>query len=304
MISKTIIIKAVATTLFFILCFAFSITAQDTARVLTIDEAVAATLSNNTAVQQAKTDEAIAAATYRQTEAMWLPQVGFSYTALNTNNPLNAFGVKLQQKLITPNDFDPSHLNHPSGTGDFTTQLQVQQPLVNMDLYFQRKAAAKQTELYQYKTQRTKEYLVFEMQKAYLQLQLAYDAVSVMETSLQTTRVIFTFTDNRYKQGLLQKSDLLNTQLQITMAETNLAKAKNNILTASDHISLLMGQPMGIVYKTAGTPILFTTGTVESIAANRADFMAMQKAIEATGLAIKANQMSFLPGLTHLVLTN
>lgn len=287
----------IITAIFFIPGIAVNVKAQDTARLLTIDDAIAATLSNSKAVQLAKMDEDIAATTYKQTTAIWLPQVGFSYTAISTNNPLNAFGVKLQQKLITPKDFDPALLNHPSGTGDFTTQLQVQQPLINMDLWYQRQAAAKQTELYQYKTQRTKEYLAFEVQKAYLQLQLAYDAVAVVETSLQTTRAVYTFTDNRYQQGLLQKSDLLNTQVQITMAETNLAKAKNNILTASDHISLLMGQPMGVVYKTTGTPLLFTTGSTTSITANRSDFLAMQKAIEATGLVIKANRMSYLPKL-------
>ncbi len=82
----------------------------------------------------------------------------------------------------------PDVLNNPSATRDFTTKLDVQQPLVNMDLLYKRKAAAKQTELYQYKTQRTKEYLTFEVKKAYLQLQLAYDAVKVLEEAITNNK--------------------------------------------------------------------------------------------------------------------
>ena len=273
--------------------------AQDSTKHLSLNEAIKATLNNNKAVQLAKLDESIAASNYKQTEAIYLPQVGFSYTAMSTNNPLNAFGFKLQQKSITQNDFNPVLLNSPGATGDFTTKLEVQQPLVNMDLLYKRKAAAKQTELYQYKTQRTKEYLTFEVQKAYLQLQLAYDAVKVLEDALQTTKTVYTFTDNHFKQGLIQKSDVLNVQVQVTTVETNLAKANSNIRNASDYLSLLMGQGYRIVYKVdnAVQTESSASDTITKIAASRSDFEAMQKAIEASDLMIQSNRMSYYPKL-------
>jgi outer membrane protein TolC len=273
--------------------------AQDSAKQLNLNEAIAATLNNNKAVQLAKLDESIAASNYKQTEAIYLPQVGFSYTAMSTNNPLNAFGFKLQQKSITQNNFNPALLNDPGATGDFTTKLEVLQPLVNMDLLYKRKAAAKQTELYQYKTQRTKEYLTFEVQRAYLQLQLAYDAVKVLEDALQTTRSVYTFTDNHFKQGLIQKSDVLNVQVQVTSVETNLAKANSNIRNASDYLSLLMGQGDGMIYKVDAALLTETSAndTMAKVAASRSDFVAMQKAIEASELMIQSNKMSYYPKL-------
>jgi len=270
------------------------VSAQDSTKLLKLEDAIASTINNNKAVQLAKLDESIAASNYKQTEAIYLPQIGFSYTAMSTNNPLNAFGFKLQQKSITQNDFNPVLLNHPGGTGDFTTKLELQQPLINMDLLYKRKAAAKQTELYQYKTQRTKEYLTYEVQKAYLQLQLAYDAVKVLEDALQTTQSVYTFTDNHFKQGLIQKSDLLNAQVQVTTVTTNLAKANSNIRNASDYLSLLMGQPDGVIYNVNDamntTDAVSTTAT--KVAANRADFLAMQKALEASDLMMIANKKS------------
>jgi outer membrane protein TolC len=276
-----------------------NVSAQGATKLLKLDEAITATISNNKTIQLAKLDESIAAANYKQTEAIYLPQVGFSYTAFSTNNPLNAFGFKLQQKSISQNDFNPALLNHPGSTPDFMTKLEVQQPLLNMDMVYKRKAAEKQTELYQYKTQRTKEYLIFEVQKAYLQLQLAYDAVKVLDEALQTTKSVYTFTDNHFKQGLIQKSDLLNAQVQVTTVETNVAKANSNIRNASDFLSLLMGQPDGIVYTVDHSlqTNLTEKDTTTKIAASRADLVAMQKAIEATDLMITSNKKSYLPKL-------
>ena len=276
-----------------------SSSAQDSTRQLSMEDAISATLSNNTAIRQAKLDENIAAANYKQTEAIYLPQLGFSYTAMSTNNPLNAFGFKLQQKSITQNDFNPALLNHPSGTPDFSTKLELQQPLINIDMLYRRKAAAKQIDLYQYKTQRTKEYLVFEVQKAWLQLKLSYDAVAVLEDALQTTKAVYISTENHFKQGLIQKSDLLNAQLQSTTVESNLAKANSNIRNASDYLSVLMGSKDGIIYQVAGAPgtSSITRDTSAGIAPSRTDFLAMQKAIDASDLMIVSAKKSWLPKL-------
>ncbi|MBS1509519.1 MAG: TolC family protein [Bacteroidetes bacterium] len=290
------ITKAITLLLFSLYLLVQTVKAQDGTQSITLANAITAAVNNNRNVQLAKLDESIAASNYKQTEAVYLPQLAFSYTAMSTNNPLNAFGFKLQEKLITQNDFDPSLLNHPPATPDFTTKIELQQPIVNMDLWYQRKAAAAQIDLYKLKTQRTKEYISFEVQKAYGQLELAYDAVRLLDEALKTTQALFTFTKNRYDQGLLQKSDLLNTQVQVTLAENNLSKAKNNIRTASDYLGLLMGQKGGVTYMVEPAETE-TKDTVAALPAARADFAAMQKAIEATDLAIKSKKMSYLPKL-------
>ncbi len=263
-----------------------------------MEDAISATIHNNAAIKLANLDEGIALSNYKQTEAIYLPQVNFSYTAMTTNNPLNAFGFKLKQHSITQNDFNPDLLNHPSGTPDYTTQLEVRQPIINMDMWYKRKAAEKQTELYQYKTQRTKEYLTLEVQKAYMQLQLAYDAVKVLEEALQTTQSVYTFTNNHFQQGLIQKSDVLNAQVRLASVEGNLSKAKSNVRNASDYLSLLMGQQTGPVYRVNSLEITFSVqDTTVEIAKTRADLVAMQKAIDATDLMVQSGKMSYLPKL-------
>jgi outer membrane protein TolC len=299
MIRKNYFISLIVLSVIFLGAVPSGILAQDSTKSLSLGEAVTAALNNNKTIQLAKLDENIAAANYKTTEAVFLPQVDFSYTAMGSNNPLNAFGFKLQQRTITQNDFNPALLNNPAATGDFSTKLEVQQPLVNIDMLYMRKGAAKQTEVFQYKTQRTKEYLTFEVQKAYLQLQLAYDAVKVLDEAMQTAKSVYTFTDNHFKQGLIQKSDVLNAQVQVTAIESNMAKAQSNIRNASDYLSLLMGQKTGVIYRINDDSQTSLPGneTALKISSERSDFMAMQKAIEASDLMIKSSQMSYLPKL-------
>lgn len=273
------------------------LSAQDSTKFLSLNDAIANSLQNNQSVQLAQQDEKIAHAKYNQTQAIYLPQVGFSYTAMSTNNPLNAFGFKLQQKSVTINDFNPGLLNHPNGTPDFTTKLEVLQPLINMDLWYQKKAAAKQTEIYQFQTERTKEYIRFEVQKAYLQLAFAYDAVRVLEEAKQTSKAVNKFASDHFEQGLIQRSDVLNTEVHIKMVESNLAKAHSNIKNASDYLSFLMHLPTGIIYSVTEPNLGNASFTDQKLTESRSDFLAMQKAIEASDYAISSTKKSYLPRL-------
>lgn len=276
-------------------------TAQDTVAVqLDLDQVLTATLAGNRELQAARLDEQVSLARYRETDALFLPRLDLSYTAFNSNNPLSAFGFKLQQQSITQQDFNPDLLNNPSGTADFTTKIELQQPLLSPDLLYQRKGAARQLESWQYRTLRTKEYLAYQAQLAYLRLQLAYEAVTLLESSLATVRALYTFTDNRYQKGLLQRSDVLNVQVQLAGVGTSLAKAKSNIANASDQLGLLMGKPGGIVYAPTSRlqpengQLIAASGAV---AAGRADLAALQKAIDAYDLMIRSAAMSHLPRL-------
>jgi len=271
--------------------------AQDSTILLSLNEAVSIAVQQNKNITLAKIDERISASNYKQTDAIFLPQVNASYTSFSTNNPLNAFGFKLEQQNVTQQDFAPALLNHPGGSPDFMTQLTVQQPIVNMDLLYMRKSAQKQTELQRYKTQRTSEYIAWQAKQAYLQLQMTYDAKTVLQQSLTTAQVTLKFTTDRYNQGLLQKYDVLNVQVQIKTIETTIAETESNIKNISDQLSLLMNRPQGVVYKTE-TPVLITQENLpDTLPASRADFRAMETALQSYDLMIKSSRMSYLPKL-------
>lgn len=285
-------------TIVFLELFSSNVMAQQKTEFLSLKEAVDTVMAKNSAVQSSGIDEAIAREKYKQTNAGFLPHINFSYSALATDNPLNVFGFKLQQRTVTAADFNPDKLNHPSGTSDFTTKIEALQPLINMDAVYMKKSAQAQVESYQFKTKRTKEYLTFETQNGYYQLQMAHQAVVVLEEALATAKSIYDFTNNRVLQGLIQKSDLLNVEVRVLGIENNLNEAKANVLNASDYLSELMNKPTGTLYTTdemKQEPSVEKTAL--TIPQNRTDFLSIKKAIEATGLMLKSSKMKYLPRL-------
>ena len=274
-----------------------AIRSQDSTLHLSLEEALKAS-TNNATVKLSALDVQIARAMYRQTDAILIPQVNISYSAFTTNNPLNAFGFKLDQGSITPADFNPELLNNPSATSDFSAKIELQQPLLNVDMLYQRKSVAKQIEMYQLIYDRTKESLKFEIEKAYLQLQLAYDENRVLNESLVTSRAVQKNSMDYFNQGLIQKSDLLNTGVHEMNIESQLKNSWSEIQDASDLLSLLMGKATGVVYSI--DPISINNNVISSsmnLPADRADFLSLEKGIESYGLMIKSSKMSYLPML-------
>ncbi len=271
--------------------------AQDHVTLLKMNDAIQTAIEQNSIINLAKLDEKIALSVYDQTEAIFLPQVNLSYTSVISNNPLNAFGFKLQQKITEQQDFDPATLNRPGSVSDQVTRLSVQQPLLNMDLQYQRKSVFKQATVYTYKTQRTKEFITWQVQQAYLQLRLSWDAAKVADEALTTAQAAYKFTKDRFEQGILPKSDLLNTQVQIKTIESDLAETKSSIVTVSDHLSVLMHMPPGLIYQPEAIFFDERNSPADTLLAFRADFKAMETALESYDLMIRGSRMSYLPRL-------
>jgi outer membrane protein TolC len=283
---------------FIVLFFCYTSRSQDSIRHLSLQEAITAAVSNNNAMKISALDERVAKAKLRQTDAIFLPQAIISYTAITTNNPLNAFGFKLQQQSITEADFNPKLLNNPSSTQDFSAKFELQQPLLNIDLLYQRKGAAKQVEIHQLLTERTKDYLTFETEKAYLQLQMVYDENKILIEALTTSKAVYKTSKDYYHEDLIQKSDLLNAELHVMNIETQIKNSQSMIQDASDMLSMLMGYPTGTIYTIDPIGIINPLmGDNTDLFAERSDFKALQKGMESYDIMIKSSKMSYLPRL-------
>ncbi|TDU40482.1 outer membrane protein TolC [Gelidibacter sediminis] len=237
-----------------------------------------------------------ARADYRQTNAVFLPTITASHTGIATTNPLMAFGSKLNQEILTQSDFNPATLNDPSQIQSFATKFEIQQPLINLDGLFQRKAAKSKMEAMALKTDRTADYLKFEVAKAYMQLQLAYKGVDVLEKAYHAAQANQKLADNSFKQGYLQRADVLNAEVRVTEVQNQLQTAKSNVQNASNYLSFLMNDETYVAYMPKDSLTISVT-TVENhiISENRSDIKAMQLATDALELMNKADKMAFLP---------
>lgn len=241
-----------------------------------------------------------AKADYRQSNSLFLPNINVSYTGMATTNPLMAFGSKLNQEILTQSDFNPALLNEPKTTQNFATKIEIQQPLLNIDGIFGRQVAKSRMEAFQLQTQRTQEYLELEVSKAYMQLQLAYKAVAVLTKAEITAKANLKLVDNYFKQGLLQKTDVLNVQVRVNDISNQLQYAKSNLQNASDYLAFLLNEDtQGKTFKPSEE--LENTIQVEAIntklSENRKDIQALDRSSEAYQKMMVMSKMNFLPKL-------
>ena len=235
---------------------------------------------------------------FNQTNAIFLPNISASHTAITTNSPLMAFGFKLNQATVNQSEFDPANLNNPSKTNMFTTTFEMQQPLINIDGIFQRKAAKSKWEAIQMQLTRTSDYLSLETEKAYMQLQLAYKSVEVLETALKAAKENLNMANNSFKQGYLQQSDVLTVEIRVAEVENQLQYAKSNVVNVSEYLGFLMNEEVSSVYRpTDSLTVSLRLISNKNLSYGRADIQAMQFATDAYKQSYKADKMSFLPRL-------
>lgn len=257
-------------------------------------------LDNNFQIKMAQKEAELADAELLGTRAMYLPNINASYTFSNTNNPLYAFGSKLNQERITMTDFNPDNLNSPKSISNFATKLEIQQPIINMDAVYQKKAGQIKSEVLKIKTERTKEYVQFELKKAYMTLQMAYKMVETLENARTTTLANKKVIDNYYKNGIIQKSEVLYMDVRLKEIENQIHFAKSNVKNASDYLYFLFDEDYQNKVLKPTESLEYQESIVENnptLNINRKDLQAYQKSLEAYDLMIKSSKAKFLPKL-------
>ena len=271
------------TTLIFLI-FSASIKAQ---KVISISKKEVQTkvLEGNTSIKISEQEFIKARADYRQTNSIFLPNINASHSGIATTNPLMAFGTKLNQGILTSEDFNPDLLNNPEEVTGFATKFEIQQPLINLDGFYQ--------------SLRNKDYLTFEVEKAYMHLQLSYKAVEVLKKTLKATMENKKVAENSFKQGYLQKSDVLSVEVRVLEVQNQLQTATSNIANASDYLSFLMNEKENALFIPSDSLAVSNLSSTANLilSEERSDIKAMQLTTEAYESLNKANKMTFLPRL-------
>lgn len=271
---------------------------QESPRQLLLEDAVESALRNNRSLRASHAEQLAAEANFKQTNAFFLPQVTVSYSALTTDNPLHAFGLKLQQQAIGQADFDPARLNHPSAVQDFSAQAQLQQPIINLDLWAQRRALEARSEGVGLQYERRREALLFEVQKAYMEVQMARHSLAFLEVALEKGDKMYRIAQNFVAQGILQKSDELNALLYVSTLESEYNQAKNQAESALERLGLVMGDTLAdVVLPPLSAHLDEENPLAHEVPTDRPDYRAMDKALEAASFMVKSAEMSRLPRL-------
>ena len=263
---------------------------------LSLSEALELGEKNNLSIQINQKKEELNQQDVKKARQLFLPQVSISHTAIGTTNPLMAFGSKLNQEILTQQDFNPTLLNDPDYIRDFSTLISFRQPLINLDGIYQREAAKLNVDFQNKRNAFEKKHIKLEIKKAYMQLQVALEQVNVLKQAQKTAQANLKFATDHFKQGYLQKSDFLDIEVRVQDVDNQLQTAKSNATNASNYLAHLLNlQTESIIPTDDLFPEVYTTDSIYTLSENRADIEALKIGETAQNKLLKAHKLKFLP---------
>ena len=266
---------------------------------LSLQEAIEIAMEQNFSIEQAEFDVDKTKAQYRQTNAVFLPQLSFEYNAVSTNDPLNVFGFKLKQEVVNQQDFNPALLNNPDAYQNYSAKFEVRQPLFNPDMMMQRGAVKSQLNSANEQLQGTKNYIRYQVRNQYYSLILHTRQLEVIETALETASEHRRQAQNFFEEGLLSKEDFLAARVYELEMESRKINTENQLNSVQEEMALLLGLAGSVeiipTEKMEGVEGTFIPSDVTNIRVNNAQTRAIEQRVNAAEKMSRSAKFSFLP---------
>lgn len=232
------------------------------------------------------------------------PQVYFTETFNRTNNPMWAFGTRLNQGSITQADFDPANLNDPDAINNFATAISVDCSLWNGgQTWIDLKQAEKNREFVFLGLKRTRQKVIAKTATIYVGLLLAQKNSIVVEQALETARIHLKTVRSRFDSGFVVKSDLLRAQVRIAELKQDLLQAESQVKVARAMLNASMGvsDDTSFNLETPFERCVEIQGTIEewigTAMVNRLDLMQLQLKETMAQKEISKSRAEHLPSL-------
>lgn len=274
--------------------------AQETVE-LTLDQAVNQAIKNNWQVKKTEAKLGMAKSELMQANAAFLPNINISETYINTTDPLNVFGFRLKQEIVTNADFNPTLLNNPDAFDNFTTRIAVEQPILNFDAFVGRGAASANVKATKLNLKWTKNLISLKAKYLYFQLQLANKQKEVLQVSAKALDEGLQVTQNFYNQGLIQKVDLLDMQLRISEIENHLLATETQISNVNAQFAHFLGYSSNTEFALSDEVQNFTNLNLSELEATsiteRSDMKALSLQLQASNRMLNSTKFKFLPRL-------
>lgn len=268
---------------------------------LTLKEAVDLALENNWKVRQAGQMIGVSTSDLKMANSIFLPSINLSETYITTSDPLTAFGLKLRQEKTTTEDFNPVSLNDPGSVDNYTTQIRIEQPIINPDGMAARKMAMLGVKASKHNLAWSKKMVTIEVRKNYFNLQMAYEQKTELMKSLDAGNANLAVTIDLFEQGMVHKADLLGAELRKTEIKSQLIEAEARINTFNSSLAHLIGTdqanlivPLDILLNTDLPAQMLA---VSNIPTERSDLQYWEMQAKASDFKLKSARNSWLPRL-------
>jgi outer membrane protein TolC len=249
----------------------------------------------------ARADRDAADADANASLSVFLPNIRLVSTATVTNDPLNVFGMKLRERRVTPADFNPALLNEPDRYTQYTTSIDVQQPLINLDGFLGRGAALDGARAMAMKQERTRRYVAYRVKLAYFGLVVARQSHAVVSAALEAAEANASQSRQFLTEGLINKSDALFAEMRLLDVRSRQAEALDAIKSAENALRVLLGRTDTaelVLTDTLGLPDAPVSPVpAEEVNARRSDMRAMAYGVDAARGMLRMQQLKLLPSL-------
>ncbi len=223
-----------------------------------------------------------------------LPTLTLNAHGIRTNEPMMAFGIKLNQARIGAMDFNPLTLNHPDAIAAYGGSAVIQQPLYTGGrITAARRAGDYMAQAEQASQERRKQETAQLVVEAYFGTQVAEQALQWVEDTRVWIQGMEDFIGARVRQGLMLESELQRLKAFHAQADAQKADVIKQIRSARSGLGLLTGT--GPVEGPLGTPLVLEEKVAPQGTSFRGDLVAAEFQAKAAKEGAKAAQGNTLP---------
>ena len=268
---------------------------------LSLSDALSRAQSQSFAIRSARAQEQSARAQKRQSLAVFFPRLTATEAFGTTTDPVNAFGFKLKQERFTEQDFQTGALNDPDRVDNFATTLEVEQPLLNVDGLFERRAAQAGARAAHQQTERTRAVVAFRVKQSYYKLVLAEQQQAVIDSALTAARANADQAQALFDEGIINRADLLAARVRVSELESQRTEATAQRRNAGDRLRFLLGIDDAVPIE-ATDPLVQARVDIPSlnmrtVNRRRSDMQALRLRADAAREQVRARWLAFVPTL-------
>ncbi|MGA8890198.1 MAG: TolC family protein [Anaeromyxobacteraceae bacterium] len=170
------------------------------------------------------------------------PTVSVTAKGIASSEPVGVFGIKLNERRITSEDFDPARLNYPDPTGGFGIGAAVTIPIwMGGRILAGQNAAAAQAGAEASTQARRREEMALAVVQAYFGVQIGAQGLRYADDVLLHAREIERFVGERNAKGLALDADLARAVAFRAQAEAEQANVQQQLGSARSVLAMLTG---------------------------------------------------------------
>jgi len=267
---------------------------------LTVAAAIRSAWSRNEGLRASASSVEAARAEADRAALSRLPSLSLSAKGIRTDEPMMAFGAKVDQGRIGPADFDPARLNDPPAIGGFGAGATVSLPLfAGGRLLAGTRAAGAMADAEAATHARRRDELAAAVVHVYFGAQAAEEGMRHAKELLAQATETERFVRQRAAQGLALEADVARAAAFRAQAQAERATAVQRLATARSGLALLAGAEAEDAELVSPVEAPATEGGAPAPppALERADLQAARLQREAAEQGVKAARGSLLPGL-------